>query len=52
MKRLINWWKKRRAFNDTYTQLSRLTARELRDIGIERTMITRLSLEAAERAVQ
>jgi len=36
-------------FNKTYTELSNLSARELRDIGIDRSMITRIALEHARK---
>jgi uncharacterized protein YjiS (DUF1127 family) len=49
MKTLITWWKKQRAFNETYKELNRLSTRELEDIGISRSMITRIALEQAEK---
>jgi uncharacterized protein YjiS (DUF1127 family) len=49
MKQLITWWKRRQAFNETYTQLSRLSTRELEDIGISRSMISRIALEMSEK---
>jgi uncharacterized protein YjiS (DUF1127 family) len=39
-----------RNFKRTYYELSRLSTRELQDIGIERGMITRIAMENAERA--
>jgi len=47
IQRLLQWLKSRRTFNKTYRELSRLTNHELRDIGVDRTMITRISLETA-----
>lgn len=49
MKTLIEWWKQRRAFRQTYNELNKLSTRELEDIGIHRTMITRLALESSKR---
>lgn len=49
MKTLIKWWKRRRAFRETYNNLNKLSTRELDDIGLNRTMITRIALEKAEK---
>ncbi len=38
---------KRRVYNRTYTELSNLSTRELDDLGISRSMISRLAYEAA-----
>ena len=38
---------RRRLFNQTYRELSALSTRELDDLGINRSMITRLAHEAA-----
>ena len=37
----------RKVFNQTYRELNALSTRELDDLGINRSMITRLALEAA-----
>jgi uncharacterized protein YjiS (DUF1127 family) len=49
MKTLITWWKKHRAYREAYNELNKLSTRELDDIGIHRSMITRLALEHAEK---
>jgi len=36
-----------RAFSQTYEELNSLSQRELDDLGIERSMITRIAMEAA-----
>lgn len=38
---------RRRIYNQTVRELNALTSRELADLGIHRSMITRLALEAA-----
>lgn len=38
---------RRRVYNRTYTELSQLSTRELDDLGISRSMISRLAYEAA-----
>ncbi len=40
---------KRRVYKRTYAELSQLSTRELDDLGISRSMISRLAREAAER---
>ena len=47
MKTLITWWKRRCAFREAYNALNKLSTRELDDIGLNRTMITRIALEQA-----
>jgi len=42
------WLKRRRVYNQTYSELSQLSTRELDDLGISRSMISRLSAEAAQ----
>jgi len=37
----------RRVYNRTYVELSQLSTRELDDLGISRSMISRLAYEAA-----
>lgn len=39
--------RRRKVFNQTYRELNALSTRELDDLGINRSMITRLALEAA-----
>lgn len=41
---------KRRAFKQTYRELNALSSRELADLGINRSMIKRIALEASEKA--
>ncbi|GGE47445.1 DUF1127 domain-containing protein [Actibacterium pelagium] len=41
---------KRKLYRDTYNELSELTNRELADLGISRSMIRSLALEAAKAA--
>ncbi len=43
--------RRRKAFRDTKAELNALSSRELADLGISRSMITRLAIEAA-RAVK
>lgn len=38
---------RRRVYNKTHAELSQLSTRELDDLGISRSMISRLSYEAA-----
>ena len=38
---------RRRVYKRTYSELSNLSTRELDDLGISRSMITRLAFEAA-----
>ncbi len=40
---------KRRVYKQTYTELSNLSTRELDDLGISRSMISRLAYEAANK---
>lgn len=40
-------WNRSRVYTRTYNELSMLSTRELNDIGISRSMITRLAHEAA-----
>ncbi len=47
LKALLEKWNRHNAFIKTYNELSKLSTRELRDIGIERSMITRIALESS-----
>jgi uncharacterized protein YjiS (DUF1127 family) len=49
MKSIITWWKQKRAFNEVYRELNKLSTRELDDIGINRSMITRIALEQSQK---
>lgn len=40
-------YQRRRVFNETLRELSALSGRELADLGIHRSMITRVAREAA-----
>ena len=42
-----NAWTRSRVYMRTYNELSALSTRELADLGISRSMITRLAYEAA-----
>ena len=44
---LKNWYHRRRVFKQTYRELNSLTNHELDDLGLDRTLITRVALEAA-----
>lgn len=44
---VIDAWSRYRVFRSTYDELSALSTRELDDLGISRSMITRLAYEAA-----
>lgn len=46
---LFKWWKQRQAFRETYNHLHKLSTRELDDIGINRTMITRIAMESSRK---
>jgi uncharacterized protein YjiS (DUF1127 family) len=45
--RLADALARRRVYRQTYAELSALSTRELTDLGITRSMISRLSYEAA-----
>ncbi|TVR44197.1 MAG: DUF1127 domain-containing protein [Rhodobacteraceae bacterium] len=47
MARIKLWFLRRRVYNRTHAELSQLSTRELDDLGISRSMITRLAQEAA-----
>lgn len=47
MKRISDAFARRRVYNQTYAELNVLTTRELDDLGISRSMISRLAYEAA-----
>lgn len=40
-------WSRSRVYSRTYHELSALSARELADIGVSRSMISRIAYEAA-----
>lgn len=42
--------RKNRVYRETYNELAAMTARDLADIGISRSMIKSVALEAARRA--
>lgn len=44
---LVDAWSRYRVFRATHDELSSLSTRELHDMGISRSMITRLAYEAA-----
>lgn len=44
---LIDTWRRYRVFRRTYAELDALSTRDLDDLGISRSMITRLAYEAA-----
>ena len=41
-------WQRRRIYRRTYAELNALSTRELSDLGISRSMISRLAQEAAD----
>jgi uncharacterized protein YjiS (DUF1127 family) len=45
--RIADAFARRRVYNRTYAELNALTTRELDDLGISRSMISRLAYEAA-----
>lgn len=47
VKSLREAYARRRVFKQTVRELNALSSRELADLGIHRTMITRIALEAA-----
>ena len=44
---IMNYIKRQRDFRETHRELSKLSNRELEDIGLSRGMITRVALEHA-----
>ncbi len=44
---LIEAWRRARIYRKTYAELNGLSARELDDLGISRSMISRVAHEAA-----
>jgi uncharacterized protein YjiS (DUF1127 family) len=44
---LVDAFARRRVYNRTYAELNALSTRELDDLGISRSMISRLAYEAA-----
>lgn len=40
-------WQRRRVYRQTLRELNALTSRELNDLGLNRSLITRVALEAA-----
>jgi uncharacterized protein YjiS (DUF1127 family) len=47
IERIGTHFKQRRVYNRTHAELSQLSTRELDDLGISRSMISRLAYEAA-----
>ena len=47
----LSAWAQQREFRAVYAELARHTDRELRDMGIDRSDITRIAYEEAERRV-
>jgi uncharacterized protein YjiS (DUF1127 family) len=47
--RIVEVYARRRVYARTYAELSALTTRELDDLGISRSMISRLAQEAASK---
>jgi uncharacterized protein YjiS (DUF1127 family) len=45
LKRIVEAVRKRIQYNRTYKELSKLSNHELRDLGIDRYMITRIAME-------
>jgi uncharacterized protein YjiS (DUF1127 family) len=51
LKKVIDAIKYHYHYKQTYQELSKLSTRDLEDIGIPRSMITRLSMEKAKEVV-
>ena len=51
LNQVLSGWTQRREFRAVYAELARHTDRELRDMGIERSDITRLAYDEAERRI-
>jgi uncharacterized protein YjiS (DUF1127 family) len=47
LKAFINYIRKQKQYRKTYSELSKLSTRELNDIGISRYMISRIAAESA-----
>lgn len=47
LRALLDYFRRQSVFRSTYKELSNLSSRQLADIGIDRSMITRIALEAA-----
>lgn len=45
LNKIYEYFRKQREFRKTHMELSKLSAHELRDIGLDRSMITRAALE-------
>lgn len=45
LRSLIDHFRKKIAYRKTYEELSKLTSRELYDLGIDRSMISRIAYE-------
>ena len=48
---VLSAWAQQREFRAVYAELARHTDRELRDMGIERSDITRIAYDEAERRI-
>ena len=44
---LADSWRRARIFRETYAELDRMSTRELDDMGLTRSMLTRVAFEAA-----
>jgi uncharacterized protein YjiS (DUF1127 family) len=47
LKALIKYFQRQKTYRRTYNELSKLSTRELDDIGINRCMISRIAAETA-----
>lgn len=47
LKALIDYFRKQRTYRQTYNELSKLSTSQLRDLGIDRRMISRIAAESA-----
>jgi uncharacterized protein YjiS (DUF1127 family) len=47
LKALVDYIRKQRQYRRTYNELAKLSTKELRDIGIDRYMISRIASESA-----
>jgi uncharacterized protein YjiS (DUF1127 family) len=51
LNRVLSAWAQQREFRAVYAELARHTDRELRDMGIDRSDITRIAYQEAERRI-
>jgi YD repeat-containing protein len=47
LKALIKYFQRQRTYRQTYNELAKISTKELQDIGIHRSMISRIAAESA-----